>query len=105
MRFEVDHKNPRIAGFLHVLGVTTNRSVHVVSSESHTIASATWSGGTRTLTATYRCPKAMIGETFELGPESVIAEHGSFCGKTAAVTLIVHPELFRSLKPADPTVP
>ena len=99
--YQIDHKDYRPAGVLHCAGVSTGRSVHVVSRETHRISDPNWDGGSRTLTATLRCPDPVDG-VVTLGTESVIVEHGTCRGKAAAVTMYVHPVIFAAWMP-EPT--
>ncbi len=97
--FQIDRKDYRIAGVLYCAGVSTGKSVNVVSRETHTIHDTLWGGGTRTLTTTRRCPAPVEG-VITLGTESVVIEHGTFLGKPAMVTMYVHPVLFAAWQPA-----
>jgi len=97
--FTIDPKH--VEGILHTTCVKTQKPVVVVESEVHRVKSASWSGGTHTMTVTYRCPKAVNG-VITLGEESVVVEHGTFCGKTAPVYLFVHPTLYARLEALVP---
>lgn len=98
--FQLDHKDERIAGILHAMGVSTGRAVNVVAREKHTIQDSLFSGGTRTLTSTYRAPNpSTVDGVIHLKRETVVVEHGTTQGRPSSVFLFVHPELFAALKP------
>jgi hypothetical protein len=100
--FSLDSTHPDIAPTLQRASLATSKPVRVVSREVHTIARAHWDGGTQTLTTLVGCATDGDGlqdRTVTLGEFGAVVEWGTFCGKTAAITVYVNPTRFARIYP------
>ena len=99
-KYQTEHNDPTIAAILRQAGVSTHKSVTVVSTESYHVSDfvGRWDGGSRTLVSLVGCTQDDFHDV-ALGEHAAIVEHGTFCGKPDWCTVLVHPARYERIKP------